>query len=122
MIIIFNLFWYNMSASIFLDNNSDSEVFNLHFYNTNISICTHQLMKLLTNIYSKDSHLIDLGLLILTDNCCLSSLSDEPVYRICFGRTFLLLSEQDMVELMSQMWRINPMLMHWVLSEEQVCS
>ena len=111
-----------MSPAIDIEKYNDSHLFTLSLYNTNFTLCIHQLMTLLRNIYSTDSHLLNWGLLISTNNCSLGTLDNKPVYRLCFGRTFLLLSEQDVVEMMSQIWNFNPMLMHWVLSEEQVCS
>ena len=110
------------STSIYLARSESQNVFRIQFHNTTVSVCVHGLMNLLSSIHERDGYLIDLGLLYSTDGCSLNSLADEPMYRLCFGRTILLLSERDMVDLMAQMWDSNPALMYWVLAEEQVCS
>ena len=111
-----------MSAAIYLEHHQDKDAFQIRFYNTNITICIHQVMTLLSNIQANDSRLIDLGLLWSVDGWSFEYLQRKPTYRLCLGQTILLLSERDMVELMAQLWDSNPMLMHWVVSEEQECS
>ena len=111
-----------MSSGIYLESCQETNIFFIRFYNTNITICLHQLMSLLGNIQANDSQFIDLGLLWTVDNELSDTLPTKPEYRICFGRTILLLSQRDMVEFMAQLWETNPMLMHWFSSEEQVCS
>ena len=108
--------------SIHLEHTEMQNLFNIQFHNTTVAVCVHGLMNLLSSIHERDGYLMDLGLLYSTDGYALSSLSEEPLYRLCFGRTILLLSERDMVQLMAQIWDSNPMLMYWVLAEEQVCS
>ena len=112
----------NSSTPIFIEQSNIKDQFIIQFQGTSISICVPGIMNLLSNIQQKDSYLIDLGLLHSTQGCSLRSLNSKPIYRLCFGRTFLLLSEQEMVQFMSQIWDTNPMLMYWVLSEEPICS
>ena len=110
------------STSIHLERSESQDVFRIQFHNTTIAVCVHGLMNLLSSIHERDGYLIDLGLLYSTEGCSLASLDNDPMYRLCFGRTILLLSEREMVQLMAQLWDNNPVLMYWVLAEEQVCS
>jgi len=124
MILIINKLENHMSAIISLEHCQINNAFHIHFRNTHITICIHQLMNLLRDIYDNDRRLIDLGLFWSVQNNSFIEydLKKMPTYRIYFGQTILLLSEREMVEFMGQIWDSNPMIMHWLSSEEQVCS
>ena len=106
------------TSPIRVDQNRSQTRFHISFQNSVITICPHQMLEMISNINRREKDILRLGLLLSADHKFSLPLENKPEYKLCFGRTILVLSQQEMIEFIAQMWEKNPLLMHWVCSDE----
>jgi|GEM_PF-6328968 len=108
-----------MSTSINIGHCSKKNRYYISFQTTTVSICIHQLIELLANIHENDEMIFELGFLHSLNQVNITTLSQKVEYQVFFGRTFFLLTQREMTEFLSQLWRKHPVMMQWVFSKAE---
>ena len=91
--------------------------FTIQVENTTITLCIHQLMKMLVSLQQRQPTLFEFSLQASLAGKRYRQLQCNEQYKLCFGKTILILRLPEVIELLVQMWHSNPMLMHWVASQ-----
>ena len=93
-----NLFkWIGESMTKTLHVTSKGKGFIVHFQNSHIYLCIHQMIELLRNICREDRHVFELGFFHFLQGMP-NDAGSNIEYRIYIGRLYLLLSEKEIVE------------------------
>ena len=106
-----------MYPSIKIKHCFKKDKFQIYFQSSIVEICIHQLSELLSNINKQDNVIFDLGFLYSLDQLNSNILRTKPEYQVFFGRTFFLLTQLEMTELLSQLWKNHPLMMQFIFTK-----
>ena len=90
--------------------------FTLHFQNSRINLCIHQMIELLRNICIDDRHIFEMGF-FHSLHLPLQRYETTIEYRLFFGRLYVLLSQRELVEFLSSLWIQNQTLMNFIYAD-----
>ena len=90
--------------------------FIIRFHNSVTSVTAHQMPHLIQTLDEVSEGVVELGWIQAFEsypiNCC-----SKPRFKLCLGRIILVLSQQDLVDIMTQLWEICPTLMKYTTEE-----
>ena len=82
--------------------HSEHNIFHLNIHNTTVRTCTHQIHAFVQYISEHCSYLIDLAFGTRLGFVSLTDIDNEPSHSVQFGNCILLLGDQDLVMLISE--------------------
>ena len=94
--------------------------FILRFYNSITSLTSLQMKQLIMTLHEVCDDAVALGWTLAFHPYPARSYSTKPEFKLCMGRITLVLSHVELVEMMSQMWKVNPSLMQWATQDGEV--